>query len=135
MASESFSVLLVDDDDTTSNLFKLILEHHQLPLTIVHDAETALDYLKAHTPDIIVIDIFLPGMDGYQTLTSIRKNGLADGAICIATTSYYTSDTRNEALARGFSGYIPKPLDTEHLVPYLKQMFDSVRNKSDQPQL
>jgi len=123
MSAEPFSVLLVDDDETTSNLFKMVLDHHHLPLTVVHDAETALDYLKSNTPDVIVIDIFLPGMDGYQTLAAIRKNGLGTGSICIATTSYYTTDTKTEALTRGFNGYLPKPLDTDRLVPYLKQMF------------
>jgi CheY-like chemotaxis protein len=122
MNPESFSVLLIDDDETTANLFKMILEHHQLPLMVVREAASALEYLKTNTPDVIVIDIFLPGMDGYQTLAAIRKNGLAQGINCIATTSYYTTDTKTEALNRGFDGYITKPLEMSKLVPYLKQV-------------
>src|SRR4051812_16920557 len=99
MSAEPFSVLLVDDDETTSNLFRMVLEHHNMPLTVVNDAETALTYLKTNTPDVVVIDIFLPGMDGYQTLAAIRKNNLGAQASFIATTSYYTLDTKTEALA------------------------------------
>jgi CheY-like chemotaxis protein len=122
MSAEPFSVLLVDDDETTTHLFEMVLEHHQLPLTVMPDAEAALNYLRSNTPDVIVLDIFLPGMDGYQTLATIRKQGLAEGALCIATTSYYTTDTKQEVLVRGFNGYLPKPLDTDRLVPYLRQI-------------
>jgi CheY-like chemotaxis protein len=122
MIGSRFSVLLVDDDPDTHNLFQMVLDHHNHELVIVKDAESALHYLRANTPDIIVMDIFLPGIDGFQALHQIRKDSLAPNCGVVATTAYYTSDTKDEVLSRGFSGYLPKPLNTSTLVKYLEQI-------------
>lgn len=122
MMGTRLSVLLVDDDPDTHNLFQMVMDHFNLQLAIVKDAEAALNYLKANTPDVIVMDIFLPGIDGFQALHQIRKNALAPNCSVVATTAYYTSDTKNDVLARGFSGYLPKPLNPSTLVPYLEEV-------------
>ncbi len=128
MPGQPFSVLLIDDDDITADIFQMVLEHHQVALTAVKEAQSAFDYLQDHQPDVIVIDIFLPGLDGYQILSAIRKNRLADDAVCIATTGYHTSDTPAETIARGFNGYLPKPLNPNQIVPYLEQKVHDARS-------
>lgn len=122
MPEQSPSVLLVDDDPYTCDLFRLILEHHGLPFNIFQTPTDALEYLKTQRPDIIVVDLFLPGIDGYRTHDAIRR--LPDMADCkiVATTSYYTADTHQEVLRRGFDGYIPKPFTASELVSYLEQL-------------
>jgi CheY-like chemotaxis protein len=80
-----------------------------------------LDYLKRNTPDVVLMDIFLPGLDGFQALSRIRQASLARGSRIIATTAYYTYDTRQEILERGFDGYISKPFD-EGLISYLQSL-------------
>ncbi len=121
MTTKTFSVLLIDDDETTTNIFRLVMQHYDVTLATASDAQSGLDFLKEYRPDAIVIDIFMPGMDGYQTLKAIRGNRLADGAVCIATTSYHNSDTPTTLSEYGFDGYIPKPLDANRIVPYLEQ--------------
>ena len=115
------SVLLVDDDPDAQGIFELVMRHHNLPFTILGDAESALDYLANNQPDVVVMDIFLPGLDGYQALDRIRRASLAPDARFIATTAYYTRDTQHEVLRRGFDGYLPKPFD-EGIVNYIKQI-------------
>jgi CheY-like chemotaxis protein len=122
MTNKPISVLLVDDDPDTRNVFQLVMDHYQLQLTVAEDAETALNYLRANTPDVIVMDIFLPGIDGYQALHQIRKHALVPDCRVVATTAYYTTDTQKDVLAWGFSGYLPKPLNPAQLVPYLQQI-------------
>src|SRR5437016_2250415 len=107
MSHHIFSVLLIDDDATTANLFDLVMSHHEVALTWAQDAQTAFDYLQQQTPDAIVIDIFMPGLDGYRTLDSIRREHLADSAVCVATTSYHNSDTPATLSQHGFDGYLP----------------------------
>jgi len=119
------SILLVDDDPDTRNVFQLVMEHYKLQLTVLEDAESALDYLKLHNPDVIVMDIFLPNLDGYQALQQIRKHALVPNCRIVATTAYYTAETQKEVLAWGFSGYLPKPLNPSKLVPYLRQVVES----------
>ncbi len=122
MTNVPLSVLLVDDDRDARNVFQMIIEHHHLQITVVESAEDAYKYLTKSSPDVIVIDIFLPGIDGYQALHHIRKHGLAPTSAVVATTAYYTSDTSREVLAWGFNGYLAKPFNPETLVPYLEQM-------------
>ena len=121
MSNHPMSVLLVDDDFDAQSVFELVMQHYKVPFNIVGDAETALDFLKTHTPDVVVMDIFLPGMDGYQALDRIRRSALASGSRIIATTAYYTNDTQQEVIRRGFDGYVPKPFD-EGLVGYLQRI-------------
>lgn len=116
------SVLLVDDDPHACEVMQLVLRHHNVPLTIVGDAETALDYLQSNSPDIVIMDIFLPGIDGYQALKRIRQSSLLPSGRFVATTAYYTNDTEQEAITRGFDGYIPKPFDSSNLVAYLEMI-------------
>jgi CheY-like chemotaxis protein len=128
MTNPRFSVLLIDDDDTTADLFDLVMGFNNIAFTRVTSAELAFDYLQKQKPDVIVIDIFMPGLDGYQTLNKIRGNHLADGIRCIATTSYHTADTPAALANYGFDGYLPKPLETNSLVAYLVNMLAQPNN-------
>jgi CheY-like chemotaxis protein len=120
--SNPISILLVDDDPHVGQVFELVMNFHHLPLKVVQDAESALSYLTSHTPDVVVMDLFLPGLDGYQALKQIRKDSLVPHTKFIATTAYYTNETEQEAASRGFDGYLPKPFDSNALVSYIKSV-------------
>lgn len=119
MSDERPFVLLVDDDPHTRAIFELLMEHHELPFMVASDSVAALDCLKENSPDIVVIDLFLPGLDGFQTLKQISS--IVSRAHCrfLATTAYYTKDTQREVVERGFDGYIPKPFVPNNFIGYL----------------
>ena len=119
------SILIVDDDPDARAIFRLVMNHHRLSATIVDNGEDALEYLQTHNPNIAIIDIFLPGLDGFHLLKQIQNASLALNSRFIATTAYYTSDTEHEAYERGFHGFIKKPYDSAQLVPYLEQVLNS----------
>lgn len=129
MTDKPLSILLVDDDPDTRNVFKLVMDHYQMNLTVMEDAQSALEYLRSNAPDVIVMDIFLPDLDGYEALQQIRKNALVPECPIIATTAYYTTDTPKEITAWGFSGYLQKPLNAMKLLPYLREVVET-RNES-----
>jgi CheY-like chemotaxis protein len=128
MSDKPFSVLLIDDDETTRTIFKLVFDHYHYPLTTMSDGESALVYLDEQSqqrnpsPDVIVIDIFLPGKNGYEMLQQIRGSEFGKAPRCIATTSYYTTDTADDLLKYGFNGVLFKPLNAQQIVPYLEQI-------------
>jgi CheY-like chemotaxis protein len=99
-----------------------VMNHYELPLKVVNDTQSALTYLETNQPNVIVIDIMLPGTDGYQTLRQIRNNTNIPNCRFIATTAYYTSDTSQDVIRRGFDGYIPKPFDSSQIVAYLEDV-------------
>jgi CheY-like chemotaxis protein len=123
MNERPITVLLVDDDPDAQSVFELVMQHYKIPFNIVGDAETALDFLRTHTPDVVLMDIFLPGLDGYQALDRIRQSSIASGSRIVATTAYYTNDTQQEVIRRGFDGYLPKPFD-EGLPNYLRHIIN-----------
>ena len=127
MNDKPLSVLLIDDDPETRNIVQIVLNHHHLQLNMVEDAESAFVYLADHHPDVIILDIFLPGTDGYQVFTQIRRHDLAPSSRIIATTSYYTDETPSEVIERGFNGYLPKPINTTTLVPYIEGIMRGIQ--------
>jgi two-component system, cell cycle response regulator DivK len=119
MSERPFSVLLVDDDPYSAHLFHLVLEYHNWVVTTVENADQAIEHLQSNMPDVIVVDLFLPGKDGYQTLDAIRALPQSSRCKIIATTSYYTQGTHHEVLERGFEGYLPKPYEARNLASKL----------------
>ena len=118
--SDNLHVVLVDDDEDTQKIFRMVMAHHQIELQIFTDAESALEQLKdAPEPDVMVIDIVLPGIDGYQMLGRSRK--FAPRCRMVATTAYHSQSTANEIANWGFNGYLPKPLQPATLVEDLQR--------------
>lgn len=119
-------VFLIDDDPDVRNLFQMVMEHHQYDFQIAEDAQTGIDQLEASipNPDIVLMDIFLPDLDGYKALNIIRQAGLAPETRIVAITAYYTNDTQQETLERGFDGFIPKPLQAANLVDSLENILN-----------
>ena len=128
MDKPEMSVVLIDDDPHSRSVFQMVMDHHKLPLFMFDNAEDAIRHLHDHVPDIAVIDLFLPGLDGYQTLYRIQRDGIAPNCSFVATTAYYTNDTETETLSRGFDGYIAKPFNVENLVMYLAHIIEKRRS-------
>jgi CheY-like chemotaxis protein len=122
MEEKNISVLLVDDDPFAREVFVLVMEHHGMRVFPVEDAASALAFLEKNEADIIMIDLFLPESDGYQLLKEIRTASLARSAKLVATTAYYSHDTAQEAISRGFDGFVPKPFDAAGLAAYLSSV-------------
>ena len=119
MAYGNPTVLLVDDDPHTCSIFEMLMDHYQIQYWVAPNCTSALNLLNEHAVDTIIIDLFLPGSDGFQTLSKVSK--LIDRARCriLATTAYYTKDTETEVMNRGFDGYIPKPFVPDSFLGFL----------------
>ena len=125
MGTRPMAVILIDDDPHVRDLFRLVMDHYSLSAEIFDNSEAAIDYLRNHTADVVVIDIVMPELDGYELLERIQKANLAPRCRFVATTAYYTNDTQSEVLAHGFNGYLPKPFSAQNLVPYLRTIVEN----------
>jgi CheY-like chemotaxis protein len=100
-------------DDDTRNSFALVQALKQLGLTIttVDDGQVAIDLLKQHNFDLILMDIMMPVMDGYTAIAAIK----ADGSLChipiIALTAKAMPDDEQKCLDAGADDYIAKPIN------------------------
>ena len=103
-------ILIVEDSPDNMKLFRTILSlkgHEVLGLT---GGEGLLQAIEEHAPDLVLMDIQLPGRDGFALLDEIRKSPSA-GVRVIALTAHAMTGDRERALDAGFDGYITKPLD------------------------
>jgi two-component system cell cycle response regulator DivK len=104
------TILIVEDSPDNMKLFSTLLTlrgHHVVGLS---GGEGLIEALERSTPDLVLMDIQLPGRDGFALLQDIRASGHRDRRV-IALTAHAMSGDRERALAAGFSGYITKPID------------------------
>jgi PAS domain S-box-containing protein len=108
-------VLVVDDNlDTARGLIRLleIMGHDAL---MTHDGPSAIVQARAYRPSIVLLDIGLPGMDGYQVARALREDGF-DRTLIIAVSGYGEPSTQARSREAGFDHYLVKPVDLEALV-------------------
>jgi signal transduction histidine kinase/CheY-like chemotaxis protein len=116
-------VLLVDDAGDTLDVLRQILQHSGATIMAASNAGTALALLEREQPDVIVSDIGMPDIDGFELMRRIRRRSAgAGGAIpAIALTAFTRQDDRNKAMQAGFNDYLAKPVEPGSLVAHIAQ--------------
>jgi two-component system CheB/CheR fusion protein len=115
-------VLLVEDQPDAAESLLMILEllgHH---VRVVHDGRAALEAARANAPDIMLIDIGLPGMDGYQVAQAIRADPALRRLLLVALTGYGRPEDKARAIAAGFDYHLVKPVDVGALGDLVSQL-------------
>jgi CheY-like chemotaxis protein len=115
------TVLLVDDVPDTIDVLKQILQLSGASIMAASNAGTALALLEREQPDVIVSDIGMPDIDGFELIRRIRRRSAsAGGAIpAIALTAFTRQDDRAKALQAGFNDYLAKPVEPALLVTHI----------------
>ena len=103
-------ILIVEDSPDNMKLFRTLLTLKGHTITGLAGGEQLLDTVRADTPELVLMDIQLPGKDGFALLADLRASGLPSGPI-LALTAHAMSGDRERALSAGFDGYITKPID------------------------
>ena len=114
-------ILVVDDNqDAAWSLAKLLsLLGHDV--RTAHDGPSAITQAREHEPRYIVLDIGLPGKDGYQVASELRKESFGRNAILIAVTGYGQTPDRRRAREAGFDHYLVKPINHDELLNLLAE--------------
>jgi signal transduction histidine kinase/CheY-like chemotaxis protein len=124
-------VLLVDDNADAAESLRVLLELLGHQVRTVHDGPSALDALRGQPFDVAVIDIGLPGMDGYEVARRTLRLLGGRRPVLIALTGYGRREDREAALAAGFDHHLVKPIDPEALQGMLSGVrLDEERGKS-----
>jgi len=108
-------VLLIDDSDFNRKIVEVILSSRGYELLQAKDAKQGLEMAKKHKPDLILMDIQLPGMDGYQATRILKSDETTRDIPVIALTANAMPQHTEKAREAGCDGYITKPFDTRSL--------------------
>lgn len=125
-----FHILVVDDDKHTRMLLSAILKNANYTVTTANDGREALDILSREHIDLVVLDIMMPQMDGYEFTRLVREN---DGAlpILMLTAKQLPADEKRGFLV-GTDDYITKPIDEEKLLLRVKALLRRAKIVSEQ---
>ncbi len=117
-------VLVVDDEPDARDLIKRILSDCNASVTTVASARAALAAFRAEPPDVLVSDLGMPDMDGFQLLAQVRALGNAAGGDipAVALTAFARSEDRLRALEAGFAAHISKPVEPSQLIATVADM-------------
>ena len=110
---EATKIMVVDDDKNISELLRLYLEKEGFSVLAAYDGHDAVRKFQDSEPDLVLLDIMLPGMDGWQVCREIRK--ASDKPIIMITAKGETFD-KVLGLELGADDYIVKPFDTKEVV-------------------
>lgn len=110
-------ILIVDDDENIANLISLYLTKECYETCIEHDGQSALDAFKEYAPNLILLDIMLPGLDGYEVCREIRRESKVPIIMLSAKTEVFDKVL---GLELGADDYIIKPFDSKELVARVK---------------
>jgi PAS domain S-box-containing protein len=117
-------VLVVDDEPDARDLIKRILSDCNASVTTAPSARAALDAFRADPPDVLVSDLGMPGMDGFELLSHVRAFGREAGGDvpAVALTAFARSEDRLRALEAGFAAHISKPVEPSQLIATVAMM-------------
>jgi PAS domain S-box-containing protein len=114
---DSVHVLVVDDEDDALIMVRELLESAGARVTTATSADDALELLAADTPDLLLSDIGMPNMDGFEFIRRVRQLRSSSRDVpAAALTAYVRSEDRERAFASGFQAHLTKPIDPDELL-------------------
>jgi CheY-like chemotaxis protein len=115
-------ILVVDDNvDAARSLARLLTKLYGQDVRVAHDGPQALLAAEEFLPEVVLLDIGLPGMDGYQVARQLRSDGCCAGSTIIAVSGYGQDEDRRRSREAGFNHHLVKPLDYDALTTLISQ--------------
>jgi CheY-like chemotaxis protein len=127
MVSTNRRVMVVDDSETDAFLLSQVLMFMGHTVEQVHNGREALNKVDSFSPDVMVLDIRMPEMDGCDLARRVRAQQNGSPIVLVAITASETPELREEALASGFNVYLGKPLE----IMALQTLFDGLSTVDD----
>jgi len=114
-------ILIIEDNEKNRSLLWDILNYHGYELAVAGDGQEGIDLARTLMPDLILMDIQMPGMDGMTAGRILKGDPATSGLKIIALTSFAMRGDQEKFLAAGFDGYLSKPISTRELPGLVKQ--------------
>jgi CheY-like chemotaxis protein len=106
---------VVDDNVDAAESLAVLLRLDGHEVRVACDGPTALTAVQAERPDVVILDLGMPGMDGFEVARRLRGQPGSDGLLLVALTGWAQADDRRRCYEAGFDGHMPKPVEPDAL--------------------
>jgi CheY-like chemotaxis protein len=130
----TWCVLAVDDEPDNLDLIADLLEFQGASVERAADAQHGLDLLEVFEPNLILLDLAMPGMDGWELHRKLRLRPKLASVPIIALTALAMQSDKEKVLAAGFDGYVTKPFRVAALLKELADCMEAFNHKHSKPQ-
>ena len=121
------TVLVIEDNEMNMKLVRVLLQMGEYDILEAVDAESGIPLARAHKPDLVLMDVHLPGMDGLSATRIIKEDPALKRIPVIALTSYAMEGDEKKAIEAGCDGYITKPIDTRTFLDTIRKFINGGR--------
>jgi CheY-like chemotaxis protein len=121
-ANNAAKILVVDDDPDIRRLLRLVLMSSGYHVTLAEDGDQALRRVAEELPDLILCDILMPNLDGYETLAALRSSPNSRGLPVLIISARGETHAVKRALDAGANGYFVKPFETRDLLAEIRRL-------------
>ncbi len=116
------NILIADDYDDNRELLRLVLETAGYGVCETHDGDECLAAARAETFDLVLVDLSMPRLDGWDVLRALRADERTRDVPCVAITAAVAERAHDAALAAGFDAYIAKPYRAQELLAVIARL-------------
>jgi CheY-like chemotaxis protein len=121
---EGATVAIVDDDENTRDVFRTILEHNGMHVVEAVDGERGLDMVRREHPDLVLLDLGLPGIDGQTVARRLKADPATADVPIIVVTAAAEDDTRQWAMHLGCDDFLEKPVELRALTAAVERCLE-----------
>jgi DNA-binding response OmpR family regulator len=127
-------ILIVDDDDIVARTIERTLRRHGFQTAVARSGVEALKTARRHRPDLVLLDVLMPGMDGYRTCQEMRRDPLLSELPVLFLTAKGKDSDIVEGFSAGADDYLPKPFNPEELILRIRAILRRTLASAVQPQ-
>jgi two-component system, cell cycle response regulator DivK len=124
-----YRVLLVEDNVDNFELVRFLLERAGCEVLAGHDGQEGMEIARKEQPDLILMDLSLPGIDGWTAARELKADPITSHIPLMALTAHTLPGDRKRAMESGFDGYISKPIDVVHFGESITNTLQSKKTK------
>jgi two-component system, cell cycle response regulator DivK len=125
------TILVIEDNEMNMKLMKAVFQIGKYRMLEAFDAETGIRLAREHSPDLILMDIHLPGMDGLSATRVLKADPALRAIPVVAVTGLAMPGDEEKAMDSGFAGYITKPFGVKSLLEQIAQFFEQEAARRD----
>jgi two-component system cell cycle response regulator len=125
----SARILVIEDDQASRELITYLLQAFGYTPLCAHDGAEGLEIVRREAPDLVICDLQLPNIDGYEVARQLKGHPAWRAMPLVAVTAFAMAYDRDKALAAGFDGYLTKPIDPETFVQQMQAFLAARQSK------